>query len=98
MKPVPVDNKQVNEAMDLLKPMLRKKQMVEVTIMVPLEDIDFTECHCESYEEASEFWGNNATVKMWETDLAGASWEGHDVTFEGDNYDIAESYLIDSRG
>lgn len=95
-----VDNRPIEKSQDMLKKMVQPRQsLIEVTIAVPLEEIDFSKCEVVTDMEPIEMWGAVETVPVIDVDLTGAEWMGEPVTFSEDDYEIAQQYVIrESRG
>ena len=70
---------------------LPNRKMLEVTILVDAEDIDFSQCSCEEETESNAFRSD----PTYTLDLCGAKYRGEDITFAND--DTAEKHLINQR-
>lgn len=69
--------------------------MVEVTIAVPLSDLDFSQCpRVEKVDEDSEFWGTPYCETGYYCDIDDVEWNGHAVTLSDHDYELAKEHRI----
>lgn len=89
----------LQQGLDMLREsgLVIRKNLVEVTIAVPLDEIDFTDCEVHKDFVKSSFWGDERTDPEHDVDLTGAKWRGEEVTFSDTDYAIAQQYLIEER-
>jgi hypothetical protein len=73
------------------------RQMVEVKIMVPLSELDLDACYAHRETHTEEMHGVPVVREVWNTDLTGALWEGHDVEVCEEFYGVVSARLQEER-
>lgn len=82
-------------ALSAIKP---KRTMVEVTLRVPVDDLDLADCTIEQVTEPSEFWGDQKYITRWYFDFSSATFAGFPVEISDHDLDTVFHYIKEARG
>ncbi len=70
-----------------------KRVMVQVTLSVPVDDLDLMQCTLNRNEESYEFWGIPMTFSTYEFDPTGATFAGFPAEIADSDLDTVFNYL-----
>ena len=73
------------------------RQMVEVTITVPLSELDLSACYANKEVHTDEMHGVPVQRVVWDFDLTGANWKGMDVRVCESSYCTVTDRLQEER-
>lgn len=75
-----------------------KRVMVTVTLQVPVDDLDLSQCKIELANDVIEWWGSRRVIKSFDFEPEGVTFCGFPAEIADQDLDTVFNYLKQERG
>lgn len=72
-----------------------RRVMVQITMEVPIDDLDLSGCTINRYTDTVEFWGGRFPHTVADVDLSGAKFAGFPCEISSISEDVVTDYLLE---
>lgn len=93
-----LDPHALDDSLAALSAIKSKRTMVEVTLRVPVDDLDLSNCKIELAHDVIEWWGSRRVIRSFDFEPEGVTFAGFPVEISDHDLDTVFHYIKEARG